>query len=438
MFRKLKTFIYLTFVRLQKWFRKKIKLINEHIDIKKVQAAYPKKVNEIKEKKIVNVCFLMLNPSTWKYDELYNNLCENPKFAVKVVIIPIVNFGDDENCQKELKISKEYCENKKYNFVLPQKNGQWVDIKKELKPDVVFFSNPNFISNPLYHINHFTDVLTAYVPYSIRIDNLNQYSYNDIFINKIWRNYFETDMHKQHSKMYSRIKGVNVKVAGHPIIDSYRVEKKEKVSVWKNNSQNKKKIIWAPHWTIKGFQESGLDWAAFLDYADFMVEMKEKYKNEVSFAFKPHPFLKIILALPNLWDKEKTNGYYDIWRNSTNSQLEEGEYIDLFIESDGLIHDSGSFAVEYLELNKPVLYTKSRNDVEDTYNELGKEALQCHYMCTSKNDIEKFIANIVEGKNDSLYDKRYEFKMKHLYNNGVSSSAFIMNDLLETFSIKND
>ena len=34
------------------------------------------------------------------------------------------------------------------------------------------------------------------------------------------------------------------------------------------------------------------------------------------------------------WGKIKTDKYYDFWTENSNSSLEEGEYIDLFIDTD--------------------------------------------------------------------------------------------------------
>ena len=44
------------------------------------------------------------------------------------------------------------------------------------------------------------------------------------------------------------------------------------------------------------------------------------------------------------------------WESLSNAQLETGKYVDLFMTSDAMIHDCGSFTIEYHYTLKPVMY----------------------------------------------------------------------------------
>ena len=48
----------------------------------------------------------------------------------------------------------------------------------------------------------------------------------------------------------------------------------------------------------------------------------------------------------------KTNDYFNYWSQADNTILSQADYNELFVESDALILDSVSFAVEYLYLEK--------------------------------------------------------------------------------------
>jgi hypothetical protein len=409
------------------------RLIRKIIKVRELQNI---RIEELKNSYKVKVGFMMVSSSTWKYDAVYQKFEKAGRYKPKVVIIPLITKGR-EYCEDELKLSESLCVKNGYNYVLPMdKNGKWTDIKISLKPDLVFFSNPNALSLPIYHIENFKDCLTIYLPYSIRVDNLSEYSYNSKFSSLVWRNYYETKLHFEIAKHYSRIKAENVKVSGHPVIDTFRNQNLSVESQWKSSKIRKKKIIWAPHWTIPGFQATNLDWGAFLFYADFMLEIAQKYVSEIQLAFKPHPFLENLLKKEELWGIEKTSEYYKNWEELSNGQLEKGEYIQLFIDSDALIHDSGSFSVEYLELNMPILYTKSRYNVEESFNDLGKEAIQSHYIANEKKDIEDFIKNVVISGEDPIKENRVNFRNKHLNPDGKSSSDFIFKDIEQMLSKK--
>ena len=71
-----------------------------------------------------------------------------------------------------------------------------------------------------------------------------------------------------------------------------------------------------------------------MTYAADMVELAKKYQDSIQFAFKPHPVLKFRLI--NIWGEQKTEEYYKLWETMPNTQLETGDYIDLFLTSDAL------------------------------------------------------------------------------------------------------
>lgn len=67
-----------------------------------------------------------------------------------------------------------------------------------------------------------------------------------------------------------------------------------------------------------------------------------------------------------------------------NSMLSEGDYIDLFLSSDGIIHDSGSFIAEYLYTRKPALHTMTNPKTYEEFNEIGKQCLDVYYHAKTK------------------------------------------------------
>lgn len=405
------------------------KMIFFKIKITRIQARYNKIKDKIKDKEKINIVFLLLNLDTWKYDSLYWAFLKNTKFIVNVVICPVITKGESFMLS-DLQRSIAYCKNKGYRYTNAyiESNKSLRNIKEELKPDIVFFSNPNSLTNQEFLIDSFLDTLTCYVPYSFRIDTLYNYGYNNKLVNLTWKNYYESIFHLDIAKNYATNKGRNVVISGHPHLDSFN---KESINVWKSQVGKKKKIVWGPHWTIKGFQETGLDWSCFLDYADFFIELAEKYKNDLQFALKPHPFLKTLLEKDELWGKEKTANYFNLWETLENCQIVNGDYTNLFAESDALIHDSGAFMVEYLVLNKPVAYTLNDREPENSFNEFGKRAFKLHEVIKNQNQLEHFIKTVIDEKDTKRID-REEFVSNYLRKGSEKSSDNIVCDIIKS------
>ncbi len=85
-----------------------------------------------------------------------------------------------------------------------------------------------------------------------------------------------------------------------------------------------------------------------------------------------------------------------------NSQLEEGEYVGLFRESDAMIHDCTSFITEYLYTGKPALYLNP--NIRDRLNEYGKLGYDAILKAHKQTDIEDFILSVIRGERMSIDD----------------------------------
>ncbi len=145
-----------------------------------------------------------------------------------------------------------------------------------------------------------------------------------------------------------------------------------------------------------------------------MVDLAEKYKNQIQWAFKPHPWLYSSLCKLEDWGEDRTNAYFKKWADLEYTQFEHGAYADLFASSDAIIiHDCGSFLVEYLYTRNPALYLTLPN-TNRSYNEVGRKALDCYYQGVEKEDIERFIEDVVLAGNDSKRADRNVFHQKYL------------------------
>jgi hypothetical protein len=402
-----------------------------YLDIKTIRNLQIEKVDFLRKKETINTVFLAIFDAVWKYQAVYELLTKNPRFNVTIAIIPLVRDGVAQ--MDTYRQTLNYFKNAEYPIfeTYDPKMDVWLDIKTVLRPDVVFFTNPHPLTFDKYFIDHFKDTLTCYAPYCFQVSNLYQLQFNRPFHSKIWRQFYETKIQLEIAKKYCRTKDENIVVTGYPGLDSIYSLGFKPENPWKESKLGKStKIIWAPHHTIAG-QGVGLDWSNFVDYHDYFLNLVETIPT-IQIAFKPHPLLKEKLYNDEKWGKHRTDEYYEKWNSLPNGQLEESDYMGLFYFSNGMITDSGSFIVEYLYFDKPILYAKRHDQIFGTFNSFGQDVFNYLYKAHNKKEIEYFIIEVVIKNQDSLKKDRNCFlKEKVLPQNGKTASENIYNELIK-------
>ena len=387
-------------------------------------------VRRLRHKKEINVVFFASSLSMWRYQHLYEALSKHPKFNATIVIQPFVWWAE---FQKETNVQElcDYFNSKSIPFFLgTNADGAIFDVKNELKPDILFYPQPynGYYPDKLSY-NNFYSKLLCYYPYAFWRSK-DWWSYDNPLQRLAWKLFYSTELHKQDAKKYCPFnKGRNVEVVGYPTADDFLSGKY--TGVWKPQGIKKKRIIWAPHFTI--FSGGPITQSNFLWMAEFMLELAKKYSDKLQFAFKPHPHLLGKLCEHPNWGEEKAKEYYNTWATMENTQLDTGEFVDLFMTSDAMIHDCGSFCVEYHYSGNPVMYIA--DNFEEQVAEMadfGKLAMQQHYVGRNKQDIINFIENTVIGGIDPMKPSRAEFVQEYLVPpNGKSVVQNTMDILLK-------
>ena len=93
-----------------------------------------------------------------------------------------------------------------------------------------------------------------------------------------------------------------------------------------------------------------------------------------------------------------------------------------------MIHDCGSFIVEYLYTQKPVIYLGEGR--EEQSNIVGKKAYRCHYRGTTIDDVKHFLSDVVLNGNDTMKPIRQAFYNEVLLPpNGCTVAENIINEI---------
>ena len=376
----------------------------------------PRNIKHLRKQPTVKVLFLLYDLPMWKTESLYLAMLKHPRFEPIIGVCPHREIPDGENDVKK------YCEGKKYEYIDISANKT---LYKQTSADVIFVQKP-YVScfHKLHEIRYNTQSLYCFVLYYFH-DMIEDWNINDSFLQQCWQHYFENkELVKQYS-MLCKNNGRNMICTGTPQMDEYIKYKKisnDKLKI------HKKVIIWAPHHTIANMCWEGINYSTFLTYYETMLLLADKFKDKAEFIFKPHPLL--YKKLIKIWGKQKTDDYYKKWQNGVNTNIVLGKYLDLFFDSDAMIHDCGSFTVEYMYTGNPVMYLPSNDNHADNLNAMAKRAYELHYKGFSKSDIEQFIDNVIAGV-DPRKEERMEFVNQYLRPpHGKTACENIMNAIL--------
>jgi len=380
------------------------------------QFSLSSKIADVRKKPIIKVAFVIHELASWKTEELFVTMLKHVRFEPLLLLSP---SNDDKNAINTI---RDYMDKKKYSYNILDSDKT---ICEQFNPDIIFYQKPysSILPEKLFFSKNLKS-LFCFVYYSFRNKTLRE-SQNAPIHSFIWQEYIENNSVYEELREIMDNHARNIYVTGLPVMDQLVRSKESYNNPWKKNGKDKKKIIYAPHHSV--YSELG-EWSTFLKYCDFMLEMAIKYKDLVQFAFKPHPLLYPKLC--NIWGKEKTDNYYKQWSVMDNTQIETGPYMDLFKHSDAMIHDCGSFMIEYLYTQNPVLYLYLDKHHNDIINKQSIEALEAHYEGWNKDDIELFIQNVIEGKDDMVEKRKLYYNKYLLPPNNKTACENIINAIL--------
>lgn len=393
-----------------------------------------KAINMIRQRRQATVLFIVSSLPMWRCQELYDLLTLDPRFSAYIALIPFSSYSTSER-EKGMNELNSYFRRQGSSFIdLSKTDNPASYIRTKLNPDIIFYPQPyQDVYGKGLDFDNFLDKLICYTPYGI-ITLSEHWLYNILMNNTAWRLYFPNNTDLDCAQKIALNKGKNVRVIGSTSANTFLHH--TPITDWKESKTPQKKIIWAPHFSIE--QDGWLHRGSFLVLNQVMIELAKKYQEQIQFAFKPHPRLLTELYKHPDWGKEKADAYYQKWANMPNTQLETGGYVDLFMTSDAMIHDCGSFTAEYHYTQNPVMFfTSDLDGVKKQLNELGLAAIDAHYIGSTAADIEHFIEHVVLKGEDPLKSARKEVFDKYLLPpNGRSAAENIYHDLLTSLGFE--
>lgn len=356
-----------------------------HIRLVIYWAKIPLKVKRIRKKQQIRVLFVVSEVASWKSELLYQEMLNHPRFQ------PIIGISTSKKPWGAKKELVSYLKKKGYEYKDLDTNRKSIDI---INPEIIFYYKPysacysegHFFSDNLQYVFCGMDYCFEATKHAVHIEK-------ELF-DYCWQFYVENnDIAKRREEVLG-YRARNTIITGVPMQDLLLQPKESFDDPW-NDCTGKKRIIYAPHHSIKGTNGEGIEFATFLEYGEFILELAKKYADKITIAFKPHP--NLYMKLLRIWGEEKTISYYKEWDVLQNTQIVTGDYVALFKYSDAIIHDCASFIVEYLYVNKPSMYLIAEtNNIDDMFS-FVKEGYFCYEHGKGNDDIEHFINNVISN-----------------------------------------
>lgn len=397
-----------------------------------------RRVELVRQQGHARVVFLAMSVPIWKYQHLYEAMSANERFSVSIVISPSIDY-DREQQMRDVMSLRSYFDERQMPYIDFDIDGKPFDIKQKLDPDIIFYPQPyENLLVPEHDCVNFYDRLLCYYPYAF-MTGRGKFSYNFHFHNLAWRLYYPNQEILHEAQTTAWNKGRNVRIVGHPNGDDF--------ALWNGNDpwrpmhdgRKRKRIIWAPHFSFSN-KFGQLPRGNFLWVAHFMLDLAQRYREFVQIAFKPHPRLLTELYAHPEWGRTRTDDYYRMWDEMENTQLELGSYIDLFMTSDAMIHDSGSFVIEYFYTHKPVMFiSRDINYFLTGQTDFSREAFAQLYIGKDEREIMNFVDQVVLGGDDPMLEQRNDFYERHLMPpSGKSVAQNTLDDLVESLGFSDE
>lgn len=416
-------FIYDMAIKLRDFYTLRKKRIINYELIIKTQRHYKDVYMELKKsnKKLRVASYVVFDSSFAGYELMKLMLIQQDKYEPKIVVIPDTSRGR-EHMIKQYNETKDFFI-KKYgrNYVengYDENTNEFLDLSDNF--DIIYLANPYDSMVHEYHgIRYLSKkkVLPIYISYGCMPD---KYSYHHIIslleISLFWKVFADNIFSYKDYKKYSLNSAKNVVTIGYAKMDSLRYSNSKK--------QEKKTIVICPHHTIN-YEELPL--SNFLEYKDFILELPDLYPN-VDFVFRPHPLLFVNMVREGYWSKEDVQNYITTLREKNIEYSTGGDYFDIFLNSDGMIHDCSSFIVEYLYTLKPCCFV-AKSNYKKILSKLGLACLKNYYLAFNREQIIEFIENVIIKGNDTLRYKRIRFTKKHLLLNYPKVSNRILEEI---------
>lgn len=339
----------------------------------------------------IRIHFLFQMPETWtSWATLWHACVASPHFDPLLVLLPF-----EHDSATDAHKPQRFLEAQGLSFV----RADAYDLAAR-QPDVVVIQNPyDSTRPPMFHMEGLvrSNVRVIYVPYGLDVgggvENL-RWQYDLDVHQKAWRVFARSVSHKKMFSRYCSSGDAHVVVTGHPKIDAI-VRPLPTLSgsarSTEGKSERRRHVLWTPHFSVN---EGG--WSTYLKYAEQMLAYFESKPADLSLIIRPHPLLFGRLKHQGLLDDAGIASLRNRFDQPPYIYFDECEQYDVSFErSSCLVADAGSFLLEYLATEKPILYL---HNVDGPGLNASGAFTENYYQAADFGDIVSFMEMVASGE----------------------------------------
>lgn len=375
-------------------------------------------LKEICFRKKIRVCFCVMYTDIFPGQTVFEKMLKDKRFDPFIFVIPDIC---NQKGEKEFTTIENTYNFFKKNYKNVKKsidaNKNYIDIKNKIDIICVPVLYEGMTHN-FYRTSYLKDKIFIYFSYGYII---SKWGNSEIakYISKINCFFSETTANAIAIKKLCNDKdSKKVVCLGYPKMDIFP---KNIVKV-----NHRKRIIIAFHHTIEN-KEGFLRLSNFLRFSKFFLTVPKRYK-DIDFIFRPHVLLFAKIERLGIWSKDRIDKYINdlkkesnlVWETPSDTKIT----FNSFTNSDGLIHDCGSFMAEYLFSGNPACYMINEHTRQDL-NGFGNKCVDRHYQAFNEQDIINFIDNVILKGEDPMKEERMSFVNKELKINYPNSAEAI-------------
>lgn len=341
----------------------------------------------------LKVCFLVCDAAMFSAEPVYQRMLADERFEPYVAVVPRVSRGEAflrATLKRTMDELSARCEDVRCLYDPDAGAAQSLEGEADIVFTSVAYDDQTLERYTALPMSQFA--LVVQIPYGYG-GHLASDLGRLVFLPQLvlsWKLFVPS---KQAWEMWTE---ANPLLRGNMVVGGYpKMDRLVRIPV---RTDRPKTVLVCPHHTLaRG--TGGLELSNFLKYADFFLRLPSEFP-DVHFVFRPHPLLFPRLATDAWWGERRTADYRAAMSALPNVEFQQGgDYFDAFVNSDGMVHDCGSFLGEYFYTGHPQCYMLEDESVlERQFTPFGKKMHEHvdHAFC--EDDVRRFVRGIAAGE----------------------------------------
>ena len=353
----------------------------------------------------IKAVFFLQETFVWpSFESVYEAFIADSKCDADLVYVPFKHVNreasrDDMEAYRAAGLPVIHCED--------------YDLANE-SPDFVFFLKPYDLIPKQFYIDEVERIVkrSVFIPYSVKwVDHANlpllvKYHFQLPLQEKAWKIFDTPKAIRQDYIDYAKNRDENLETIGHPRFDSihkFAEIRKNIPERWKSKIKGRKVVLWNTHFINRAEGNADSVWATFETFGEKILSCFLNDKS-LMLLWRPHPYFISGLSNSGIMTEKEIKEMVAVIEESENIILDNSsDYRHAFSIADALITDASGLLSEFLEVDKPILYTF--NEGQPLF--VMERLLSAYYQASTWDGVQEFL-KVIKTDKDTKKEARME------------------------------